>query len=268
MLNYIYQTLIYFRKVFSHRSTWLIFCMVTLGFIGSREMQGVTSLCRFWTLGPSGYNMFLHFFRVSTWSLDALIGCWCAFVLSQNQTVQSDGRVVLFGDHLWQRKCGLQTTPRVHQTVQSDGRVVLFGDHTCVAKDGRRMPCVVTMHQHSETQSKPSYFRGHFWGAVGMLIGSIKNPFCIPLALGIHQGLAHVGEDDKQKRSNETLGKRIVQMAIDFALRHDQPSILTLDAFFPWWRNIQTGSTFLVCQIQVPTGNIDRKSQEELRCLF
>ncbi|EIM65366.1 hypothetical protein [Desulfobacter postgatei] len=26
-------------------------------------------------------------------------------------------------------------------------------------------------HQHSETQSKPSYFRGHCWGAIGMLIG-------------------------------------------------------------------------------------------------
>lgn len=203
MLNYTYQALIHFRKMFSRRSTWLVFCMVVLGFIGSHEMQGVTSLCRFWSLGPGGYYMFLHFFRVSSWSLDTLTGCWCAFVLSQNQA------------------------------VDSNGRTVLFGDHTCVAKDGRRMPCVVSMHQHSETQSKPSYFRGHFWGAIGMLIGSLKNPFCIPLALGIHQGLAHVGQDDKEEKSNQTLGKRIVQMAINFTLRHDQPSILTLDAFFP-----------------------------------
>lgn len=203
MLNYIYQALIHFRKMFSRRSTWLIFCMVVLGFIGSREMQGVTSLCRFWGLGPNGYHMFLHFFRVSSWSLDGLISCWCAFVLSQNQTV-----------------C-------------CNGRAVLLGDHTNVAKDGRRMPCVVTMHQHSETQSKPSYFRGHFWGSISVLIGSLTNPFSIPLALGIHQGLAHVGKDDKQEDSSETLGRRIVQMAIDFAARFDQPSVLTLDAFFP-----------------------------------
>jgi hypothetical protein len=98
----------------------------------------------------------LHFYHVSSWSLGALITCWCAFVLSQNKT------------------------------VYSDGRTVLFGDHTCVAKDGRRIPCVVTMHQHSETQSKPSYFRSHYWGAIGMLIGSLKNPSWIPLALGIH----------------------------------------------------------------------------------
>jgi hypothetical protein len=147
--------------------------------------------------------MFLHFFRVSSWSLDVLISCWCAFVLSQNQTV-----------------C-------------CNGRAVLLGDHTNVAKDGRRMPCVVTMHQHSETQSKPSYFRGHFWGSISVLIGSLTNPFSIPLALGIHQGLAHVGKDDKEEDSSKTLGKRIVQMAIDFAAKFDQPSVLTLDAFFP-----------------------------------
>ena len=203
MLHYIYQALICFRKVFSRRSTWLIFCMVILGFIGSREMQGATSFCRFWGLGPSGYHMFLHFFRRSSWPLNVLTESWWTFVLSQNQA------------------------------VHSSGRVVLFGDHTNVAKDGRRMPSVVTMHQHSETQSKPSYFRGHFWGAIGMLIGTPTNPFCIPLTLGIHQGLAHVGQDDKDEDSNETLGKRIVQMAIDFAARLDQPSVLTLDAFFP-----------------------------------
>jgi hypothetical protein len=105
---------------------------------------------------------FLHFFRVSVWSFDALIAYWSAFVLSQNEA------------------------------VKVKGRVVLLGDHTCVAKDGRRMPCVVSMHQHSETQSKPSYFRGHFWGTIGMLIGSLAAPFCIPLDLRIHQGLVHL----------------------------------------------------------------------------
>lgn len=203
MLSYTYQSLMYFRKTFSRRATWLIFCMAILGFMGSHEMRGVTSFCRFWGLGTPGYHMFLHFFRVSTWSLDALIACWSTFVLSQDET------------------------------VLSHGRVALFGDHTCVPKDGRRMPCVVTMHQHSETQSKPSYFRGHYWGAIGMLIGSMAAPFCIPLALGIHQGLVHVGEKDKTEKSRETLGTRIVRMATDFAVRHDLPSILVLDAFFP-----------------------------------
>jgi hypothetical protein len=143
--------------------------------------------------------------------LDALIAYWSTFVLSQNEAV-----------------C-------------ADGRVVLLGDHTCVAKDGRKMPCVVSMRQHSETQSKPSYFRGHFWGAIGMLIGSLKSPFCIPLDLRIHQGLVHVGEKNKTENDRETLGTRIIQMALDFSVRHDLRSILTLDAFFPRRCSLQTG---------------------------
>jgi hypothetical protein len=133
--------------------------------------------------------------------------CWWRFVLSQNETVTSNGRAILLGDHI------------------------------NVPKDGRQMPCVVTMHQHSETQSKPSYFRGHCWGAVGMLIGSFSSPFCIPLSLGIHQGLVHVNEKDetkKKKKGDETtLGVRIVQMALDFAIKHDLKSVFVLDAFFP-----------------------------------
>ena len=188
-----------------------MFCMVILGFIGTHEMGGVTSFCRFLGLNTAGYNSFLHFFRASTWSLDKVVKFWWTFVLSQNET------------------------------VVSHGRAVLLGDHTCVPKDGRQMPCVVTMHQHSETQSKPSYFRGHYWGAVGMLIGSMTSPFCIPLSLGIHQGLVHVNEKGKKEETNETMGTRIVQMGLDFAIEHDIPSILVLDAFFPWEVDFQTG---------------------------
>ena len=209
MLKYIYQSLMFFRKAFPRTFTWLMFCMVVLGFIGTHEMTGVTSFCRFWSLDSAGYNAFIHFFRASGWSLNNVIELWSGFILSQNET------------------------------VKSDGRAVLLGDHTNVAKDGRRMPCVVTMHQHSETQSKPSYFRGHHWGAVGMLIGSLSSAFCIPLSLEIHQGLAHVNAEIKSKESRETLGTRIVQMALDFAIRHDLPSILILDAFFPGSSSIQ-----------------------------
>ena len=66
-----------------------------------------------------------------------------------------------------------------------------------------------------------------------MLVGTMAAPFCIPLDTRIHQGLAHIGEDDKEEKSKETLGTRIVQMAIDFAARHDLPSIFVLDALFP-----------------------------------
>jgi len=118
------------------------------------------------------------------------------------------------------------------QTVQFDGQAVLIGDHTMTAKDGRCMPGVVTLHQESETQSKPNYFRGHFWGAIGLLIGTAAASFCLPLSLRIHQGFKHLRQQDRADKHPETSATRLVQMALDFALAQDQRCILVLDAFF------------------------------------
>ena len=167
-------------------------------------MVGVTSFCRFWGLGASGYNAILHFFRSGAWSVAMIICQWHTFVLSQEVT------------------------------VMTKGRAVLAGDHTYVPKDGRRMPGVVTLHQDSETQSKPSYFRGHQWGAICLMVGSFSAPFGLPLNLNIQQGTDHITDDNADPEDPETnLKTRIVQMALDFALKHNLPSVLTLDAYFP-----------------------------------
>jgi len=50
-----------------------------------------------------------------------------------------------------------------NQALFSQRRVVVIGDHTYISKEGRRMPGVVTLRQDSETQSKPSYFKGQCW---------------------------------------------------------------------------------------------------------
>ena len=205
MLDYISNALSFFRVTFPRIAPWVVFCMVVLGFMGAAEMIGVSSFCRFWGAGESVYHAFLHFFRVSSWSLPALIAQWAAFVLTQDVI------------------------------IRSQGRVVLLGDHTHVPKDGRRMPGVVSLRQNSETQSKPSYFRGHCWGAIRVLIGSMASPYCLPLVLALHLGMVHIGQVQKNKpeRITETMGTKIVQMAVDFALRHNLPCVLVLDAFFP-----------------------------------
>jgi hypothetical protein len=202
MLSYIYKVLEEFRRVFSRNSTWLIFAMVVLGFIGTTEVTGVSSFCRFWLLDVNGYHSLLRFFRSNAWSLDQLTQKWSQVVLAQNET------------------------------VTLNGRAVLLGDHTSFPKDGRRMPCVVTLRQNSETQSKPSYFRGQNWGAIGLLIGSMSNAFCLPLSLKIHQGLNQVEEDSTANTSKETSAERIVKMAQEFALQNQTPCTLVLDAFF------------------------------------
>jgi hypothetical protein len=201
MLTYMYHALGSFRSVFSRHRTWVLFVMVVLGFLGATEMIGVSSLCRFWGLDVHGYHSLLHFFRSTAWSLEGLLAHWAALVLSQQVAV-----VVA-------------------------ARTVLIGDHTYVAKDGRRMPGVVTLHQESETQSKPSYFRGHCWGALGLLIGSLPTPFCLPLELRLHQGFEHLSQRASAERAL-TLAERPVAMALAFARQYARPALLILDAYF------------------------------------
>jgi hypothetical protein len=205
MFSYICDALKFFRSIFSRNSSWVLFCMVILGFIGTSEMAGVTSFCRFWGVGETLYMAFLNFFRASSWSISALVAQWGTYILLQNVT------------------------------VSVAGRAVLLGDHTYVPKDGRRMPGVVSLRQQSETQSKPSYFRGHCWAVTGLVVGSMAAPYCLPLALCIQLGMIHIGQiqENKSKKKTETMGTKVVLMALEFAVRHHLLCILVLDAFFP-----------------------------------
>ena len=201
-LTYLYQMLGTFRHLFSRRTPWVLFCVVILGFIGTPHLEGLTSLCRFWLMEEAGYHRLLHFFHSSAWCLDVLVSHWSHLVLSQQVA------------------------------VSAHGRAVLLGDHTAAVKDARRMPGVVTLHQDSETQSKPNYYRGHYWGVVGLLVGSLSEVFCLPLEARLHQGFAHLDPKHSSPTERDTQGVLLVQMALDFATRHDLCSILVLDAFF------------------------------------
>jgi hypothetical protein len=139
------------------------------------------------------------FFRSKAYRYGELLATWQRYVLSQQQA------------------------------VELEGRCVLLGDHTHVVKDGARMPGVVSLHESSETQRKPSYFRGQCWGAVGLVVGSLEACFCLPLELRIHQGFRHLGVDESQdKRHSLSLAKRVVQMGLAFATRQDRPAWLVL----------------------------------------
>jgi hypothetical protein len=201
-LSYLYHMLATFRPLFSRPTPWVLFCVVILGFIGTPHLEGLTSLWRFWFMEEADYHRLLHFFHSSAWSLGDLVRHWSHLVLSQQVA------------------------------VSVEGRAVLLGDHTAVVKDGRRMPGVVTLHQESETQSKPTYYRGHYWGVVGVLVGSLREAFCLPLEARLHQGFAQLATGQSNATDRDTQGVMLVQVALDFARRHDILSIVVLDAFF------------------------------------
>jgi len=138
------------------------------------------------------------FFRAESYSLESLRSRWYRFILSQNKG------------------------------VEVDGRAVVLGDHTHVVKDGGRMPGVVSLRETSETQSRPSYFRGQCWGGTGLLVGALSACFCLPLNLQIHLGFKHIGEN----QATLGLGERIIQMVFDFAVPNNRPCWVVLDAYF------------------------------------
>jgi hypothetical protein len=201
-LPFLYQMLGTFRHLFSRRTPWLVFCLITIGFIASPHPEGLSSLCPFWLAHDADYHRLLHFFHSSAWQLDPLIAHWSELVLNQ------------------------------HVAIQVDGRYILLGDHTAVVKDARRMPGVVTLHQHSETQSKPSYFRGHYWGVLGLLTGSLQEAFGTPLEARLHQGLVHIDPELPRHANRDTQSTRLLHMALAFVKRHGTPAFLVLDAFF------------------------------------
>jgi len=143
------------------------------------------------------------FFRSKAYRYVALLGAWQHFVVNQDKS------------------------------VKVSERAVLLGDHTAVVKDGRKMPGVVSMHEESETQSKPSYFRGQCWGGLGLLIGTLSACFCCPLQLQIHQGFTHLGLTEASGSPSQLKStERMVAMAVDFAASHQCLCYLVLDAFF------------------------------------
>jgi len=110
-----------------------------------------------------------------------------------------------------------------------NGRIVLAGDHTKTPKDARKMPAVTTLHQDSETASKPSFFRGHHWGCIALVTCLRQRFFATPLWAAVHEGLDALG-GPPEAQCPKTV--RIVAMAQRAAQTMGCNAYLVLDAYF------------------------------------
>ena len=185
------------RPAFSRRATYGWFVIVCIGFLMRYDDFGVSSIIRALALPPSAYHCLLHFFHSSAWSVAGLMPLW------------------------WQWLGDLQIADH------HDQRIILVGDHTKTPKDGRRIPAVATLHQDSETASKPSFFRGHHWGALALVVRARDKCFATPLWASIHEGDEQVTESKPPPKT-----VRIVRMAQQVASSLNRSAYLILDAYF------------------------------------
>lgn len=197
MLEELSRFFLFMRPAFSRRAAYGWFVIVCAGFLLRQDDYGVSSIVRALALPPATYLCLLHFFHSSAWSVAGLMPLWWQWLQQ--------------ADVAWRQS----------------GRLALIGDHTKVPKDGRRMPAVATLHQDSETASKPSFFRGHHWGAIALLVRARDKYFATPLWASIHEGTESIAESAPQPKTI-----LIVQMAQRVARTMGNAAYLILDAYF------------------------------------
>lgn len=191
MIAYLESLFRVLRPAFSRRATFAWFVVAFMGFVMRQDTFGVSSIVRALWLDPRSYPCLLHFFHSTAWTAQTLLECWWQWLIMENVA------------------------------YRTKGRIVLVGDHTKTPKDGRRMPEVTTLHQDSETASKPRYFRGHHWGCIGLLVQAGERFFATPMWAEIH--------NDSLEESRAT---RIVSAAETIATAMASGAYLVLDAFF------------------------------------
>ena len=185
MLNDIWKILKTFKPEFKKERAFNWFVRIIVGFMLRTDKLGVTDVIRALCLPAVCYEPMIHFFRASSWDLNSLRGRWC------------------------------QTAAKHMPLFRVDGHPILIGDETIQAKEGRRMPAVKKYHQHSQSQSKPSYVWGHMFGCVGVLIGAVGKLVCMPLLMRLHGGLKSAEDWDEASVSSKS---HIVQTAQEMCM--------------------------------------------------
>ena len=168
------------RPAFSRQRAFYWAVMVIMGFcIREDALGGVSSFVRCLGLNPRHYQRMLHLFASSAVKPEELALRWTGVVLES------------FKPFL----------------LSVNGRIVLVIDGLAVAKEGRKMPGVQSLHQCSDSNSKPEYIMGHFFQCVGVLAGSPgwETIFSVPLFGGIHLGTKTTNRD-KRSLFDKALG--------------------------------------------------------------
>ena len=191
MMAYVEELVRTLRPAFTRQAAFAWFVVALAGVVTRTDFYGVSSIVRALSLSPVYYPALLHFFHSTAWTAEGLFRQWQTWLMRQ---------------------------PVVERVAE---RIVILGDHTKQPKDGRRMPQVTTMHQDSETSSKPSFFRGHHWGCLSLLGHAAGKRFALPLWAEIHP-----------EASPDSRATRLVHIAADIGLRLQASIFLVLDAFF------------------------------------
>jgi len=172
---------------------WLAVTLAAMGV--RRDLGGVTSFVRALGLKPACYGCLLDFFHSPAVCVDTLARTWLRVVLKVHPGVQRVG-----------------------------GRLVLFADGLKKSKAGKKMPAVKSLHQASDSNTKPDFIMGHSCQALALLVKVGTSFQAIPLTARIHEGLVFSNRDQR------TLLDKLL-LLLD-ALQLPEPVLLVADAYY------------------------------------
>lgn len=183
------------RPASSRLSNFLWFVTALAGFTVRSDLAGVTSTVRALGLHEKYYDNLLDFFHSPGLNLDKLVQIWTNLVL------------------------------RIFSNVtRLNGKIVLLGDGIKVGKEGKNMPAVKSLHQESDSNSKPKYIMGHSLQAVSLLVGALGSFFSVPLVCRIHEGVVFSNRDKR------TLLDKMILLIESLGLT--EPFYFIADAYF------------------------------------
>lgn len=159
------------------------------------DLAGVTSAIRVLGLLPNCYCRILDFLHSPSLNITILIKLWVRWAL--NNFIKK---------------------------VMVNEKIVLLADGIKVAKEGKKMPAVKSLHQESESNSKAEFIMGHSCQAVGLLVSALGTFMCVPLICQIHEGVIF------SNRNKRTLYDKLITMLDDLGIEFHY--YLIADAYY------------------------------------
>jgi len=192
-----FEAVLALRQACARKRTFVWMTLALVGFSIRADLLGVTSFIRACFIKEEKYRRLLYFFHTSALDLQKLTALWVKLVL------------------------------RVFSAVTVNGYLLLIADGIKVAKEGKKMPAVKSLHQESGDNSKPAFIMGHSFQALGLLVnGAFAQFFCVPLVSRIHEGLVWSNRDKR------TLLDKLVALFFHIAESLQQKAILIADAYY------------------------------------
>ncbi len=185
------------RSACARKRTFVWMTLVLVGFSIRADLLGVTSFIRACFIREEKYRSLLYFFHTPALDLEKLTALWVKLVL------------------------------RLFSAVTVNGYILIIADGIKVAKEGKKMPAVKSLHQESDDNSKPAFIMGHSFQALGLLVnGALGQFFCVPLVSRIHEGLVWSNRDKR------TLLDKLVELFFQIAESLRRKAILIADAYY------------------------------------